>query len=259
MVMTRIELRDLSFGYDGGMVFSDVSAVFDRPELVCILGPNGVGKTTLVKCINRLLRPVTGSVEIDGVNISSMGLVDLARRMAYVPNSSSSVFAMSVAEAVLMGRHPHSSWTTSDHDMDVAERAMETMDLQELSSRDIRELSAGQMQRVMIARGLAQEPDVLILDEPTSNLDVRYQMDVMRFLKRYARENDVIVMMVCHDLNITAAYADRVLLMYGGRIYADGTASEVITEENISAVYDVRSKVLDMDGIPHVVLLPEVD
>ena len=136
---------------------------------------------------------------------------------------------------------------------------METMDLQELSSRDIRELSAGQMQRVMIARGLAQEPDVLILDEPTSNLDVRYQMDVMRFLKRYARENDVIVMMVCHDLNITAAYADRVLLMYGGGIYADGTASEVITEENISAVYDVRSKVLDMDGIPHVVLLPEVD
>ena len=111
----------------------------------------------------------------------------------------------------------------------------------------------------MIARGLAQEPDVLILDEPTSNLDVRYQMDVMRFLKRYARENDVIVMMVCHDLNITAAYADRVLLMYGGGIYADGTASEVITEENISAVYDVRSKVLDMDGIPHVVLLPEVD
>ena len=136
---------------------------------------------------------------------------------------------------------------------------METMDLHELSSRDIRELSAGQMQRVMIARGLAQEPDVLILDEPTSNLDVRYQMDVMRFLKRYARENDVIVMMVCHDLNITAAYADRVLLMYGGGIYADGTASEVITEENISAVYDVRSKVLDMDGIPHVVLLPEVD
>ena len=120
-------------------------------------------------------------------------------------------------------------------------------------------LSAGQAQRVKIARGLVQEPEILILDEPTSNLDVRYQMDVMRFLKCYARTAGIIVLMVCHDLNITAAYADRVILMHGGNVFADGGPKEVLTEENIETVYNVKAKVIDAMGVPHVILVPEYD
>lgn len=257
--MTSIELQDVTFGYGDTPVFKDVNILFDKPQLVCILGPNGVGKTTLVKCINKLLKPSNGQVLIDGKSVQSMSLLDLARTMAFVLNSTSSVFSMTVAEAILMGRHPHAGWVTSDEDLDIVDRAIDIMGLQEFSDRDIRELSAGQSQRVMIARGLVQEPFVLILDEPTSNLDIKYQMDVMRFLKRYAKEKGILVIMVCHDLNITAAYADRVVLMYDHGIYADGAAKEVLTEENIEHVYNVNAKVIDVGGLPYVVLIPETD
>ncbi len=254
--MTVIELQDVSFGYGSGQVLSDISVTIDKPELVCILGPNGVGKTTLVKCINKLLKPASGRVLLDGRDVASMSLPDVACEMAYVPNTVSNVFSMTVAEAVLMGRHPHAGWTTSPEDLDIVEDALKAMSLEDLSDRDIRELSQGQLQRAMIARGMVQESKVLILDEPTSNLDVRYQMEVMRLLRQYARENGVIVLMVCHDLNITAAYADRVLLMSGGRIFADGSVDEVLTEGNIRDVYGVDAKVMDIDGVRHVAMLP---
>jgi iron complex transport system ATP-binding protein len=133
------------------------------------------------------------------------------------------------------------------------------MDLQEFAKRDIRQLSAGQTQRVLIARGLVQEPDILILDEPTSNLDVKFQMDVMRFLKAYARDRGIIVIMVCHDLNITAAYADRVVLMYGKGVFADGKPSEVLTAENIKTVYKVDAEVNTKNGITQINLIPKFD
>lgn len=254
--MTCLELNEVSFGYGDRTVIDGISLTFDRPGLVCLLGPNGVGKTTLAKCVSRLLRPKSGSITLDGSDIFSMGQMELARRLTYVPNSESSVFSMSVAEAVLMGRHPHSSWSVSERDLRIVDDVLRTMDLQEMSSCDIREISAGQMQRVMIARGLAQEPEILILDEPTSNLDVRYQMDVMEFLRTYAHEKGIMIIMVCHDLNITSAYADRVILMSGGHIHSDGRPSDVITEDTIRQVYDVDSKVLDIDGVTCVVLVP---
>ena len=164
---------------------------------------------------------------------------------------------MSVAEAILIGRHPRAGWTTSEKDIEVVDETIRLLGLEEYSDRDIRELSAGQLQRVLIARGLVQEPEILILDEPTSNLDVRYQMDVMRFLKDYAREKGILVLMVCHDLNITAAYADRVVLMHNGGIFADGKASDVLTEENIETVYRVKARVMEIEGTYHIALLPE--
>lgn len=255
--MSSIEVKGLTFGYGEKPVLKDVSITFDRSELVCILGPNGVGKTTLVKCINRLLKCSGGEVLIDGVDNRDMSLLDLARKLAFVPNSSSSVFSMTVAEAILMGRHPRAGWNTSAEDLRVVNDAMNTLDIQEYASRDIRELSAGQLQRVMIARGLVQEPEILILDEPTSNLDVKHQMTVMKFLKEYARDKNVMVIMVCHDLNITAAYADRVVVMKDGGVYADGKPWDILTAETIKHVYDVSCRVIDVEGTPHIALLPE--
>ncbi|MCB5279233.1 MAG: ABC transporter ATP-binding protein [Candidatus Cloacimonetes bacterium] len=256
--MTEIRMENMSFSYGNCNVFSNISLKIEGSNLVCILGPNGVGKTTLVKCINKLLKPTSGHIYINDNDVQDMHLLDLAQIMAYVPNSAFSVFSMTVAEAILMGRHPHAGWTTSENDMDVVDKAIDTMDLQDLSERDIRELSAGQLQRVMIARGLAQEPEILILDEPTSNLDVKHQMEVMRFLKRYAVESDTTILMVCHDLNITAAFADRIIIMSNGGIFADGKAEDVLTEDCIKQVYDVDVKVIDVEGRPHVILLPGI-
>ena len=253
----RIDIEDLGVSYGDTCIWKNINLTLSEPGLVSILGPNGVGKTTLVKCINKLLKPKSGRVLVDGTDVQTLSLPELARIMAFVPNSSTSVFSMSVAEAILIGRHPRAGWTTSEKDIEVVDETIRLLGLEEYSDRDIRELSAGQLQRVLIARGLVQEPEILILDEPTSNLDVRYQMDVMRFLKDYAREKGILVLMVCHDLNITAAYADRVVLMHNGGIFADGKASDVLTEENIETVYRVKARVMEIEGTYHIALLPE--
>ncbi len=253
--MTELVVKGLTFGYGSVPLLKDVSFTLDRPELVCVIGPNGVGKTTLVKCINKLLKLDSGSVTLDGEDIAGMHLMELARRMAFVPNRLDSVFRTSVAEMVLMGRFPFAQWANSDRDLDVVDRAMDALNLQPLSHRDISELSSGQMQKVLIARGLAQEPRILILDEPTSNLDVKHQMEVMGFLRRYAADNGIIVLMVCHDLNLTAAYADRIIMVSDGGVFADGSAWDIMTESNIREVYGVESKVIDVEGRPHVILL----
>ena len=258
-VQFSVKIEDMTFGYDEKIILENVNLEIDHPGLLCILGPNGVGKTTIVKCMNKLLKPKSGHVYINGKDVSTMSLLEVAQTLAFVPNSSSSVFSMSVAEAILMGRHPRAGWTTSERDIKVVDAAIDLMGLQEFASRDIRQLSAGQTQRVLIARGLVQEPDILILDEPTSNLDVKYQMDVMRFLKAYARDRKILVIMVCHDLNITAAYADRVILMYGKKVFADGTAKDVLTAENIKTVYNVEAEVTERNGVPQIHLVPKYD
>jgi len=254
-----VRLENMSFGYDEKLILEDINLEISEPGLLCILGPNGVGKTTIVKNMNKLLKPKSGHVYVNGVDISTMSHLDVARIMAFVPNSSNSVFSMTVGEFILMGRHPRAGYTTSDRDIAVVDSAIDILGLQEFAERDVRQLSAGQTQRVLIARGLVQEPEILILDEPTSNLDVKYQMDVMKFLKAYARDRKIVVIMVCHDLNITAAYADRVLLLYGKNIYADGKASEVLTADNIKTVYNVNAEVTDHNGIPQIRLIPEYE
>ncbi|MCL2296641.1 MAG: ABC transporter ATP-binding protein [Methanomassiliicoccaceae archaeon] len=251
-----VVIEDVDFSFDEGKVLHKISIVIDEPGLVCIIGPNGVGKSTLIRCINKLLKPTSGKVVLGGKDIEELKYKDLSKFMGYVPVASNDFFPMTVMETVLMGRHPYQKWSYSEEDLKVVYDTMEVMSIQHLAIRNFGELSAGQHQRAMIARGLAQRPDILILDEPTSNLDVRHQLVVIERLRDLAIENKFTIIMVSHDLNIASKYADKVIIMATpGIVYKVGTAEEVLTAETIRYVYGVDCQIIDIMGRPHVVLL----
>jgi iron complex transport system ATP-binding protein len=250
----KLKVDGVEFGYSSVPVLNDVSLDLDGTKFVSILGPNGVGKSTLMHCMNKILRPDSGTVFIDGEDIRDMKLKEMAKNVGYVPYSANDTFPLTVVDTVLMGRHPHSRWKSLDRDLDVVHDTLKMLGISHLAMRSFNELSAGQHQKVMLARGLVQEPQILLLDEPTSNLDIRHQLDVTKMLKELSAEKGILIIMISHDINIAAKFADEVILMYQGSIYDVGTPFEVITEENLMAVYGVRSKVVEDEGRPHVIL-----
>ena len=255
----KIELENLGFKYGDAVVFKEINLLLDEPNLTCIIGPNGVGKSTLMHCINKILKPVEGSVRLDDVDLKSIGLKNLAKCIGHVPHDASDTFAMTVMDTVLMGRHPHSGLNTTDKDIHIAADNLKLLGIENLSMRNSNELSAGQHKKVMIARGLAQEPKILMLDEPTAYLDINHQIQVMKLLRKITREKEISILVICHDLNITARYADRIIMLANESVYASGTAKEAITVENIKAVYDVDCQIIDIEGRPHVILLAGMD
>ena len=250
----KLKINDLEFSYSSVPVLKDITLDLTGPKFVSIMGPNGVGKSTLIHCINKILNPTSGTVLIDDVDVSEINLKDMAKIVGYVPYSSNDTFPLTVVDTVLMGRHPYSKWNTLDHDLDIVYEALDRLGITNLAMRPFNELSAGQHQKVMLARGLVQEPKILLLDEPTSNLDVRHQLDVTNMLRDLAREKQILVIMISHDINIAAKYSDEVIMLKSGTIYAVGTPHEVITPENLRAVYGVESAVIEDMGMPHVIL-----
>lgn len=254
--MMHLECSNVCFGYDGGkQILHDISFSTDKPEFICIVGPNGVGKSTLIRCINGLIKPTSGTVSVNGNDVRDYPLKDLAKIISYVPVMSRDFNVLTVLDTVLIGRYAHQGWRTKAEDIRIAHLSLESMELDHLAMRNFNELSAGQHQKVSLARGLVQESEMILLDEPTSNLDVRHQMYVSAFLKELVRETGVTVVMVSHDLNLSAKYADRMIVMGPpGRIYSIGTPNEVITEEMLADVYNVKGEIHDDHGVPHVVL-----
>lgn len=249
--MVKVEITDLEFSYDSVPVLEDVRLRLGKGETLAIIGPNASGKTTLLKCINRILKPRKGSILIDGVALDNLGKRDIAKKMGHVPQAGEGSFPTTVFDTVLMGRKPHGGWKPREDDLKAASQVVHKLDLEDIAMRDIGEISGGQRQKVLIARALAQGPEVLLLDEPTSSLDLRHQLEVLDIVEEVT-EDGVSTAMAIHDLNLALRYSDKILMLKEGKIFAAG-GKEVLTPENIEAVYGVRASVEERFGRPLVI------
>jgi iron complex transport system ATP-binding protein len=234
-----IEVNSISFRYREEWVLQDVSFQVEKGEFVGVIGPNGSGKTTLLKMLYRLLSPQKGGILFELVPMKKMDRTDIAKRIAVVAQETQLLFPFSVLETVLMGRSPYLGQLMfeSEKDLEIAKKAMEWTETLSFSERHMDELSGGERKRVFIARALAQEPEVILLDEPTANLDIHHQMDFLDLILTLNRERGLTILMASHDMNIASEFCDRLILLQGGRIYKTGTPDEVITKENIEKVY----------------------
>lgn len=235
--------ENLTFAYPGKTVLDGINFELGHSEIVCIVGPNGCGKSTLLKCMVAILTPQKGEILLDGVNIQKKQRSEIAKLLGYVPQNGNQVFSCSVFDSVLLGRAPYSSWRSSDKDIDIVIDILTLMGLDDIALSEFNHLSGGQRQRVIIARALAQQPEALIFDEPTSALDIAHQLEVMDILTGLARKKGISVVMVVHDLNLASRYADQIMMMKDGEIYAMGAVKEVLTRKNIASVYGVDSVV----------------
>lgn len=252
-----IEISEIKYRYASNWVLNGISFDVDPGEIVGIIGPNGSGKTTILKLISKVLNLESGNIRLMGQNIASMRHKDMAKIMGVVPQSTSVAFPFTVREVVLMGRSPHLSALQMERqsDMHIADNAMALTDTLELADRNIDELSGGERQRVIIARALAQEPKIMLLDEPTSYLDINHQIEIFDLIRRLNGERGLTVVIVSHDLNMSAEYCDRLILIKNGRVYKEGSPKEVITQADIREVYEAQVVVQDniVTGAPHII------
>jgi iron complex transport system ATP-binding protein len=221
-------------------------------ELVCLVGPNGSGKSTLLKCLLKIFKPQKGKITLENADIRQISISDLAKDIGYVPQRMQHVFPVTVFEAIMTGRIPHLGWAPKDSDLKKVEEIMRLFSIEAWAWRYLSALSGGERQKVLIAMTLAKEPKVLLLDEPTSNLDLRHQLEVMDILKRLVKEQKLTVVMAVHDLNLALKYADRVVMMKKGQVVAEGKPLEALTKENIQSVFGVEVEVANKTGEPYI-------
>lgn len=251
-----IEVKNLDFSYNSThSVLSKIA--FDAMEGQCtaILGNNGAGKSTLIKCLNNILAPQNATIYVNGEDVCKFKRNETAKCMAYVAQYNEGE-RFTVFDAVLLGRKPYIKLEPKQEDMEITESILKRMGLESFALRYVDELSGGEMQKVMLARALAQQPKVLLLDEPTSNLDLRNQYEVLAVVREIAKQENISVIIVIHDLNLALRYCDRFLFIKDGKVYSYG-GKEVMTPENISFVYGIPVAVETVRGVPMVVPLPQ--
>lgn len=250
-----LSVDGLSFSYPSHPVLHDVSFTIDQNDCVAILGTNGTGKSTLLKCINRILKPKAGAVLINGKCSDDLSRLDIAKNIGYV-SQYQSVTKVTVFDSVLLGRKPYIKWDASENDLDIVDNALKELGLSSYAMRFTDELSGGELQKVVIARALAQQPKLFLLDEPTSSLDIKNQLDTIAVIKEVAQKQNIAVIVTMHDINLALRFANKFILMKNGKIFATG-GREIITAESIEAVYDVKAAVYEINGA--MIMIPKND
>ena len=240
----EVKFERLHFGYNRKReILHGIDLNLPSNKFIAVLGPNGCGKTTLVKQINRILRAQSGTVQIGDRQVSQLEPSELAKLIAYVPQMTSGVMNGSVMDTVMLGRRPYIQWKPTDEDLEIVAKALIRLNISHLSQRLFNQLSGGQKQTVLIARALAQVPDIYLFDEPVSFLDVKNQLEIMASGRELVEQDGKTVIMVLHDLNMALRFADHVVIMKDGNVFAQGAPRDVITEENILAVYGTHAEI----------------
>lgn len=254
-----MEIDRVSFQYDRQPILTSVSARIPRGKITTLIGPNGCGKTTLMHLMTKNLTPSAGSIYLEGTDLKHISLKHFSKRVAIVHQTNTAPTDLTVKRLVAYGRTPYRSFYRglSQEDEEAVEWAMETTEIHGLQDRPIDRLSGGQKQRVFMAMALAQKTDLLFLDEPTTYLDVRYQLQILELLKRLNREYGMTIVMVLHDLNQSIWYSDEIIGMKQGRIVAQGKTGEVINPDMIQGLFDIRLKMLQSNGKSYVMAVSE--
>lgn len=248
-----LNVDGVTFGYTKEReILSDITFQLPFGEALFLLGPNGTGKTTLLKCINHIVAPQKGKVMISGEDVADFSPAKRAKKIGYVPQYNNHVFPMNVIDTIMMGRVSFAGYKMRGVDKDKVFDLIEKLNLQKFAFKTIDQMSGGERQRVFIARALAQEPEILILDEPTSSLDLKNQMFTLELITELAHKNGLGVILSIHDLNLTSLFADKVMILKESKIHSYGTPEETLTEEHIRKVYGVETAVTSEDGYPHV-------
>lgn len=249
--MLKVENIRFSYSKKGPEILSGLSFEAGQGELVAVLGTNGAGKSTLIKCIDRILAPSEGKVLIDGENVYEMGRQQMARHIAYVPQQAEGG-SMTVFDAVLLGRRPYIKWDATENDRSIAAALISRMGLEEKSLSSVSQLSGGEAQKVLLARALAQEPRLLLLDEPTSSLDPKNQHQALSLVRSTVKERRLCAVAVLHDLNLALRYCDRFLFIGNGKLCSFGGIDSV-NSELLKQVYGIESEIINHKGHPVVI------
>ncbi len=236
-----VELENIIFGYDKERILNDISIDIQSQKFTTIIGPNGSGKSTLLKVISSLISPDNGIVRLDGIDIKNMSQLDIARKVAVVPQENNIEYRFTVQDIVMMGRYPHLGrfQTESIRDYKLVGNALEMTNTIHLKDRYINELSGGEKQRVIIARALAQQPKIILLDEPTSYLDIQHQVEILELLENLNKEEGLTVIAILHDINLAARFSNNMILLKDGTVIGEGNPREVITLENLKNAYEI--------------------
>lgn len=259
--MLGLEIQQVDFSYFDGFGLHKIDFLVKAGEMVGLLGPNGSGKTTLIKLASGVLKPNQGEVKIDGCCLSKLSRRSIARSVAVVPQAFHIPFAFTAAEVVMLGRTPFLRALAEDskQDREIVSHALELVGIAEFGTRLFGELSGGEQQKVILAMALAQQPKLLLLDEPTAHLDIAHQVEILELVRGLNIGQGLTVVAAMHDLNLAALYFDRLILLKEGRVVADGTPAQVLTEAQIESVFSasVRVEPHQVSGVPHIIVMPK--
>lgn len=249
-----LQVKALSFAYQHNSILKNISFTVMPGQLLGLLGPNGVGKSTLLKCVAHLLPLQQGEITLFDTNIFILSIKERAKLISLVPQGAQHPFPISVVDTIMMGRMPYLNFKVTADDKNKVFEVLQLFDLEEFALKKMNELSGGERQQVLIARSIAQEPRLLLLDEPTSNLDLRNQIDVLQKISDIVKKKKLTAIMAIHDINLAVMFCDIIVLLKDQSIYAEGQSKEIITQENLWKVYGVETTIVEKQNRNHILL-----